>query len=108
MKNFIPLQSLVFRQHVKGDQKSMYSPSRASLPFVAALLLAFCILSPVLSQSEKKPPRWPMFRKHLIDEGANESAAIADVNQDGRLDIISGENWFEAPNWKKHRLREIP
>jgi VCBS repeat protein len=49
-----------------------------------------------------------MFRKHLIDAGANESAAVADVNQDGRLDIIAGENWFEAPGWKKHRMREIP
>lgn len=82
--------------------------SKATSRFLAVLLLALCILSPVLSLSEKKPPHWPMFRRHLIDEGANESAAAADVNQDGRLDIISGENWFEAPNWKKHRFREIP
>ena len=49
-----------------------------------------------------------MFRKHLLDSGANESAAVADVNKDGRLDIIAGENWYEAPQWKKHRMREIP
>lgn len=54
------------------------------------------------------PPHWPLFRKHLIDPGANESAAVADVNRDGRLDIVSGENWYEAPEWKKHRMREIP
>ena len=54
------------------------------------------------------PPRWPMFQKHLIDAGANEAATIADINGDGRLDIVSGENWFEAPDWKKHHFRDIP
>jgi hypothetical protein len=49
-----------------------------------------------------------MFKKHQLDGGANESTAITDVNKDGRLDIVSGENWFEAPDWRKHRFREIP
>ncbi|MGH9842941.1 MAG: FG-GAP repeat domain-containing protein [Blastocatellia bacterium] len=57
--------------------------------------------------SQEKAPRWPMFRKHALDSGAYESVAVADVNKDGRLDVIAGENWFEAPAWKKHRLREI-
>jgi len=47
------------------------------------------------------------FEKHVIDLGRNEACAVADVNGDGRLDIISGENWYEAPSWKKHRLREL-
>jgi len=42
----------------------------------------------------------------LIDAGANESAAVADENQDGRLDIIAGEKWFEAPDWKKQDTRD--
>ncbi|PYV17010.1 MAG: VCBS repeat-containing protein [Acidobacteria bacterium] len=71
-----------------------------------AVLLATLLAAPVTSQ--QTPPRWPMFRRHTIDPGANESVAVADVNRDGRLDIIAGENWFEAPDWKKHRMREIP
>lgn len=47
------------------------------------------------------------FEKHVIDLGRNEACAVADVNGDGRLDIISGENWYEAPGWKKHRLRNL-
>jgi FG-GAP-like repeat/FG-GAP repeat len=70
------------------------------------LLTAYCLLA--MAADPPVQPHWPMFRKHLIDAGANESAAVADVNQDGRLDIIAGENWFEAPDWKKHRIREIP
>jgi hypothetical protein len=49
-----------------------------------------------------------MFRKHQLDSGANESTTVADVNKDGKLDIIAGENWYEAPQWKKHPMREIP
>lgn len=48
------------------------------------------------------------FEKHTLDLGANETCAVADLNGDGRLDIVSGENWYEAPNWTKHRFRELP
>lgn len=48
------------------------------------------------------------FEKRTIDLGASEACAFADVNGDGRLDIISGEFWYEAPRWVQHRFREIP
>ena len=47
------------------------------------------------------------FEKKTLDLGANEAAAFADINGDGRLDIVSGENWYEAPAWKQHRFREF-
>jgi hypothetical protein len=72
------------------------------------LSLLVCALAPLTFSTAQEPTyKWPMFRKHLVDAGANESAALADINRDGRLDIVSGENWFAAPDWKKHRLREI-
>jgi hypothetical protein len=55
-------------------------------------------------------------RAVLLDNGASETAAVADVNKDGRLDIISGENWYEAPPrtgsapaaaWTKHKFRDL-
>jgi hypothetical protein len=65
-------------------------------------------------QLSPRPPDIP-FSIHAIDPGASETAAIADVNRDGRLDIISGENWYEAPGpalslskgWTRHRFREL-
>src|SRR5919197_2065342 len=47
------------------------------------------------------------FRIHLIDGGASETAAVADINNDGRLDIVSGESWYEAPSWTKHKIGDI-
>ena len=47
------------------------------------------------------------FEKHTLDLGANETCAFADVNGDGLLDIVAGENWFEAPRWVRHGFRDI-
>jgi hypothetical protein len=52
------------------------------------------------------------FKKTQLDFGANESAAFADLNGDGKLDIVNGENWYEHPKvkggeWKKHHFRDM-
>ena len=47
------------------------------------------------------------FRVHMVDPGFSESVEVADFNKDGRLDILSAEYSFEAPNWTKHKVRDI-
>jgi hypothetical protein len=47
------------------------------------------------------------FAMRLIDPGYCESVAVADFNNDGKLDILSGEYWFEAPSWTAHKIRDI-
>lgn len=54
-----------------------------------------------------RPPEIP-FAKHTIDLGASETAALADVNGDGKLDIISGEYWYAGPHWTAHKFRDLP
>jgi FG-GAP-like repeat len=56
--------------------------------------------------AETRPPDI-RFRSQMVDAGASETAAVADINRDGRLDIVSGENWYEAPSWTRHRFREL-
>ena len=60
----------------------------------------------ILSLAATRPPDIP-FKSHMVDFGAHESAAIADINRDGRLDIVSGDSWYEAPSWTKHIFREL-
>ena len=54
-----------------------------------------------------RPPDVP-FVVHQIDNGASETASVFDVDGDRRLDIVSGDFWYQAPAWTPHRFREIP
>ena len=55
-----------------------------------------------------KPKLGKGFRLHTINADSRfEAAGILDVNRDGKLDIFCGGFWYEAPNWKKHFVREV-
>jgi dienelactone hydrolase len=48
------------------------------------------------------------FRRHVLNADSEfTSAAVFDVNKDGKLDIVCGGYWYEAPTWKKHFLRTV-
>jgi len=48
------------------------------------------------------------FRKTLISEHRYETAAIFDVNGDGVLDIVSGDYWYEGPDFKtRHTIGNV-
>lgn len=48
------------------------------------------------------------FQPHAIDAAATNSACAAiDVNRDGRLDVVAGGWWYEAPSWRRHFVRNV-
>jgi hypothetical protein len=63
-------------------------------------------LGGLLSLAQSRPPDIP-FRIQMIDPGFSETAAFIDVNDDKKLDVVSGESWYEAPAWTRHRIRDI-
>jgi hypothetical protein len=69
-------------------------------------LAAPVCIAGVLAWSASRPDGIA-FQKHTLDLGANETCAVADINGDKRLDIISGENWYAAPNWSRHKFRSL-
>ncbi|MET7000764.1 FG-GAP repeat domain-containing protein [Chitinophaga defluvii] len=38
--------------------------------------------------------------KKFIAEGV----AVGDINRDGKIDVMAGAYWFEAPGWKQHEI----
>jgi hypothetical protein len=46
------------------------------------------------------------WKKTVLDTAFRaEGAAVADVNRDGRPDVLAGEFWYQAPDWKPRELR---
>ncbi|MEY4789825.1 MAG: hypothetical protein RLZ61_2043 [Planctomycetota bacterium] len=70
------------------------------------------VLLPILTFSinadpVKPLPPSPNWKKTTIDTVfRSEGVAVADVNKDGKMDILNGEAWYEAPNWKMHEIRK--
>jgi len=68
-------------------------------------LLTAILLIAVLSAYAQFPDSKLTFKKvHLWDAFYTEASTIADVNKDGKLDIVAGARWFEAPDWKAHDI----
>jgi hypothetical protein len=54
-------------------------------------------------QLEKGPLAW---KKTVVDKVfRSEGVATADVNRDGKTDILVGDFWYEAPGWTMHPIR---
>ena len=44
-----------------------------------------------------------IFKKHIINPVfVSEGVAVADVNKDGKMDILAGRYWYQAPEWQQH------
>lgn len=65
--------------------------------------LLLLLLLPAALPGGASEPGW---RKQVIDLGFRaEDIAAADINRDGRLDLMAGELWYEAPHWQPHEIR---
>src|ERR1700730_7358654 len=80
---------------------------RSLLVGLCALLVALPLLT--LTGDAAPVPEDPVitWKKTVVDKVfRSEGVAVADVNKDGKPDIIVGDVWYEAPDWKMHVLRK--
>src|SRR3954465_166691 len=76
-----------------------------SIHRLCSLLLVISVTHELTAQEQKKPPLDQRFIKHVItSDFISEGVAVADINRDGKTDIVSGAYWFEAPAWEKHEI----
>ena len=75
---------------------------------LARLCAAVVILSALLATAHAADPDTPVSWKKTVIEGRfrSEGVAVADVNKDGRPDVLIGDSWYEAPAWAKHDIRK--
>lgn len=72
------------------------------------LLTFSCLLTTIArAEPDAKPTNLP-WRKHTInDRSPFEAAGTADFNGDGLFDVFSGDSWYEAPRWTRHKVRTV-
>ena len=69
-------------------------------PLFAAVLLLSSF------KSDAADPATITWTKQVLDtKFRSEGVAVADVNQDGKKDVLNGEYWYEAPDWKPHEMQ---
>jgi hypothetical protein len=68
-------------------------------------VFAFGLIATVaIAGDDTGPISW---KKTVIeDKFRSEGVAIADVNKDGKNDVLIGDSWYEAPAWTKHEIRK--
>ncbi len=80
---------------------------RVQLCLVGLLLAPIAVLPAILAGADP-PAQAITWKKTIVDKGfRSEGVAIADVNRDGKIDILAGDVWYEAPNWLMHEIRPI-
>ncbi len=83
--------------------RSLLHCQRAKL---LALWMVICCATVICAQDNAVGKKW---KKHVINgRSPFEAAGAVDINGDGKLDVFSGDSWYAAPQWTRHKVRDVP
>lgn len=79
-----------------------------ALAVLVILILSLTALRARLHVTNPIAPRQVSFKKIVLDrEFRSEGVTVADVNRDGKIDVIAGNLWYEAPDWTPHEIQPL-
>ena len=65
------------------------------------VVLGFLVSASVLAEQVR-------FKKIIVDKTFRaEGVAVGDINRDGKVDVLAGDVWYAAPDWKMHEIRPV-
>src|SRR6516162_1533181 len=74
------------------------------LTCLLCLLSVLSLAGPSAKTADRPQLKW---KKTQIDKRfRSEGVAVADINRDGKMDIVVGDVWYEAPDWQIHEIRK--
>ena len=72
---------------------------------IRAILVACSVVAVVAGTIRADEPKW---KQHTVNGRSEfEAAGVFDVDNDGHLDIISGDAWYQGPAWKPYHVRDV-
>ena len=75
------------------------------MPRTLTAMTLLASISLIASASRGDEPRW---KKHDINpRSVFEAGGAFDVDNDGQLDIVSGDTWYNAPSWTPYPVRTL-
>jgi len=84
--------------NIRNDTQRRYSID------LVLLVTALALPGHSASAGTGKPVK---FVAHRVGQFRSEACGVGDFNNDGKLDIIAGPYWYEAPDWKPHQFRSF-
>lgn len=81
---------------------------KSLLPLALSLSIALAAGAVVAQQGGKKAAAAKLkWRVQQLHKDNNEGIAVGDIDKDGKLDVVAGEYWYQAPDFKQQKVRRL-
>ncbi|MFK5921668.1 MAG: FG-GAP-like repeat-containing protein [Verrucomicrobiota bacterium] len=77
------------------------------IPMLSIALLSAGTLIAAPKAVKGKKPAGLKFKVQQLRMDNNEGVAVGDINGDGKLDVVAGEYWYAAPDFKGLKIRTL-
>jgi hypothetical protein len=67
--------------------------------------IAFAAIFACMTFLHAAEPKWK--KQPVNAQSEFEAAGVFDVDNDGKLDIVCGDSWYQAPDWKPYHVRDV-